>query len=211
MKVTKYQHACVVLEEQDQKLVIDPGSWTDTFGDVQNISAVVITHVHADHCNADNIAQIVAANPEVQIFGTQQVADALPDQKVVVAQHGQSIQVGPYTLAFYGGQHATIRSTMPTDQNIGVLVNGSFYYPGDSFVTPEVPVQLLALPVSAPWLKFSEAADFVAEVRPQMCLPTHNAILSETGQGLMDRLIGGVCQEMNTTYLSLKPGESTEI
>lgn len=210
MKLTKYQHACVVLEDQDQRIVIDPGGWTE-LPEVTGVVAVVITHVHADHCNPDHVAAIMAANPAVQIFGTQQVADALSDHAVTVAQPGQSVQVGPFALAFYGGQHATIRPSMPADQNIGILVNNAFYYPGDSFVAPEVPVQLLALPVSAPWLKFSEAADFVATVRPQHCFPTHNAILSDIGQSLMDRLIGGVCQEVGTAYTSLKPGEYIEV
>lgn len=210
MKLTKYQHACVVLEDQNQRLVIDPGGWTE-LPDVTGIAAIVITHVHADHCNPDHVAAIAAANPAVQIFGTQQVADALPGHQVTVVQPSQSVQVGPFALAFYGGQHATIRPSMPADQNIGILVNNAFYYPGDSFVGPEVPVQLLALPVSAPWLKFSEAADFVATVRPQHCFPTHNAILSDVGQNLMDRLIGGVCQEIGAAYTSLKPGEYIEI
>jgi len=209
MKLAKYQHACVVLEDQDQRIVIDPGGWTQ-LGEITGVTAVVITHVHADHCDPNHITAIATANPAVQIFGTQQVADALPSHQVTVAQPGQSVQAGSFSLAFYGGQHATIRPSMPADQNIGVLVNNAFYYPGDSFVAPDVPVQLLALPVSAPWLKFSEAADFVTAVHPQICFPTHNAILSDIGQGLIDRLVGGVCQEIGTTYTPLKPGESTE-
>lgn len=210
MKLTKYQHACVVLEEQGKRLVIDPGGWTQLDA-LTGVVGIVITHVHADHCDANNLAQLVTANPGVQIFGTQQVADALAGQQITVARPGQTVQVGPFAIAFYGGQHATIRPSMPADQNIGLLVNSAFYYPGDSFTTPNVPVRMLALPVSAPWLKFSEAADFLTAVQPQACFPTHNAILSEVGEGLIDRLVGGVCQEVGTTYHSLKPGESIEI
>jgi hypothetical protein len=70
---------------------------------------------------------------------------------------------------------------------------------------------MLALPVSAPWLKFSEAADFLSAVHPKACFTTHNAILSEAGQGLFDRLISVVCQELNATYMPLKPGDATEV
>ena len=209
MKLTKYQHACIVLEEQGQKLVIDPGSWTQ-LDNLAGIAAVVITHIHIDHYNSENIAAIVAANPGVQIFSTQQVADALSDQAVAVAQPGQTVQAGPFTLAFYGGQHATVRPSIPIDQNVGVLVNNVVYYPGDSFVAPEVPVQMLALPVSAPWLKLSEVADFLTAVKPHACFPTHNALLSEIGQNIADMQLGNICQEIGTTYLPLKPGESTE-
>lgn len=211
MKLTKYQHACVVLEEQGQKLIIDPGGWTENFGNIANVAAVVITHVHGDHCSPDHIAQILAANPGTPIFSTAQVADQLAGQQVTVAEPGQTAQVGPFSLAFYGGQHAPIRPGMPADQNIGVLVNNQLYYGGDSFVAPEgATVAMLALPVSAPWLKFSEVADYLTTVRPQACFATHNAILSDTGQQLLDRLVGTVCQETGCAYHTLKPGDSVE-
>lgn len=35
-------------------------------------------------------------------------------------------------------------------------------------------------------------------------------VLEEAGQGIVDRLIGNVCQEIGTTCLPLKPDESID-
>lgn len=210
MKITKYEHACVVIEDQGKKLVIDPGSWTEDFGGVENIAALVITHVHMDHFNPENIAAIVQANPEVQIYSTEEVARELAAFKVTVVTGGQDAAVEPFAMQFFGSQHAEIHPSMPRNQNIGVLVNGSFYYPGDSFTVPGVAINTLALPVSAPWLKASEMMDFFNEIKPQVCFPTHNAILSDKGQGILDNFGNKLCHASGATYYSLKPGESID-
>ncbi len=210
MKITKYEHACVVIEEQDKKLVIDPGSWTEDFGGTDNISAVVITHVHMDHFNPANVAAIVKANPNVQLYGTEEVAHELADFQINTVTGGQSVTTGPFSLQFFGGLHAEIHPSMPRNQNVGVFVNDTFYYPGDSFTAPGLPVKTLALPVSAPWLKASEMMDFFNEIKPQVCFPTHNAILSEKGQGILDNFGNKLCDASGATYYSLKPGESIE-
>jgi L-ascorbate metabolism protein UlaG (beta-lactamase superfamily) len=211
MKITKYEHACVVIEDQGKKLIIDPGSWTEDFGGTENIAAAVITHIHADHFNPTNITAIAQANPNVQIFATEEVAHELATLPIAAVSGGRTSMVAPFKLQFFGEQHAVIHESMPRNQNVGVLVNDNFYYPGDSFVAPGVPVQTLALPVSAPWLKASEMMDFFNEVKPQICFPTHNALLSDKGQALIDNNFGKkLCDQIGATYYSLEPGESIE-
>lgn len=70
MKLTKYGHACVVLEEQGKRLIIDPGELTHEFGNPQNTVAVVVTHVHFDHLNRENLQKIIEANPDVKVYTT---------------------------------------------------------------------------------------------------------------------------------------------
>jgi L-ascorbate metabolism protein UlaG (beta-lactamase superfamily) len=212
MKITKYEHACLVLEDQGKKLVIDPGGWTETFGTLENIVAVVITHQHGDHCNPAHVAAIAAANPAVQVFSTSDVAGQLTTPAVTAVAAGQTVQAGPFGLQFYGGQHAVIQPSVPPIQNIGVLVNQALYYPGDSFSVPDqATVTALALPVSAPWLKVSEVMDFFAAIKPTICFATHNALLSERGEELLDGIVGDMCAQAGTTYYSLRPGQAIEI
>lgn len=211
MHITKHQHACVVLEEAGQKIIIDPGIFTRDLSNLEHIAAVVITHVHADHFDPIQVAEIARANPGVPIYSTSEVTGQLAAPQITVVKHGDVQQLENFTLDFFGEQHALIHDSIPRNQNIGVMVNGGFYYPGDSFVLPddsEVPI--LALPVSAPWLKIAESIDFLKAIKPERCFPTHNAILSEEGQGIVDRLIGNVCQEIGTTYVPLKSGESID-
>ncbi|WP_258236639.1 hypothetical protein [Nocardioides campestrisoli] len=45
---------------------------------------------------------------------------------------------------------------------------------------------MLCAPASAPWLKLSEAVDFVREVGAPRNLAIHEAIYSEAGSGIVD-------------------------
>ena len=76
MRLTKFEHACVVLEKADAKLIIDPGSFTLPLTDVLGVAGIVITHEHADHWSPDQLDRIRKAAPGVPIYGPQGVADA---------------------------------------------------------------------------------------------------------------------------------------
>lgn len=212
MKVTKYAHACLTLEAQGQKLVIDPGSFTESFGDLTDIQAVVITHGHMDHFNPAHLAMIAEANPSAMFYAPDDVSKQLSTPQITPVGAGQTVTTGAFSLQFFGGQHALIHESIPRVSNIGVLVNDTLYYPGDSFAIPEgKAVNTLALPVSAPWLKIGEAIDFLDALKPHLCFPTHNAILSEQGMAIIDNLVGNYCAQQQIVYHSLNAGQSLEI
>lgn len=211
MKLTKYGHACVVLEEQGKKLIIDPGEFTEEFGEPDNIVAVVITHVHGDHWSAKHLQAIFAANPQAKLFAPSEAAEAAGHAAVAGMEDGQQAAAGPFTLAFFGKLHAEIHPSVPRPQNIGVLVNGTFYYPGDSFTQPGQAVAVLAVPASAPWLKISEAIDFVRAVKPKRCFRTHDGLLSERGLATTDKWLSFAVEPLQSTYSALQPGTSIEV
>ena len=213
MKITKYEHACLVLEEQGKKLVIDPGSFVQTkLNSLKDVVGIVITHVHGDHLDKDHIKEIFDNNPDIPIFATQEVADEIKDFKVTVVTGGDTGDCGPFKLRFFGGQHAIIHSSLPTNQNVGVLVNDSFYYPGDSFTIPDgAKVQTLAIPTSAPWLKMGEVIDFLLAIKPSKVFPTHNGLNSELAEGMFDSRLGTIAKDQNADYHYLAIGDSIEV
>ena len=58
MKVTKYEHATLLIERADDLLVIDPGSFL-TPPDFHGTVAVVITHEHADHWTPEQLRRVL--------------------------------------------------------------------------------------------------------------------------------------------------------
>lgn len=192
MKLTKFEHACFAVTKDSQTLIVDPGNWSTDFTTPTDVVAVVITHEHADHFDQSKLQKIAAQNPQAVVVAhetiTKQIT-VLPTKSVVA---GDSLTIGPFTLDFYGGQHATIYQDYPRVDNLGVMINKCLYYPGDSFSLPEQPVDTLALPVSAPWMKISEAMDFCKAIDANLVFPTHDAILSDTGKSLVDRLVSSV-------------------
>lgn len=200
MKLTKYEHACFVVELGGVALIVDPGDYTTDLIVPDDIVGIVVTHEHADHLGIDNITAIAAENPDVVIIGHQAVTSKLPQFRTQTVVQNEGIKIGPFELEFFGGEHATIDPSMTTIANLGVMINNRIYYPGDSFALPDRAVELLALPVSAPWMKISEAAAFANAVQPVKIFPTHDAILSETGMALVDKLIPSLTQQSGAAY-----------
>lgn len=204
MKITKYEHACFTVEHQGKLLVVDPGAYTTDLAAPENVVAIVVTHEHADHFDVAALGAIIAHNPDAVVIAhgdiTRQFGannETLPYKTVT---SGDEVKVGPFDLRFFGGEHATIHPDIPQIANLGLLINDTIFYPGDSFVDPGVQVKVLALPVAAPWLKISESIDYLLAVKPSIVFPTHDAILSKAGKGLPDTMIPPFAEKVGATF-----------
>lgn len=204
MKLTKYEHACFTVEKDGQLLIVDPGNYSSDFLAPEHVAAVVITHEHADHFDHDQLAAIIDKNPDAVIVAHPSVTHQVAVFQTKAVFPGDQVTVGPFELAFYGGDHAVIHADMPGLPNLGVMINNLLYYPGDSFALPgDQVVDTLALPAAAPWMKLSEAMDYLVAVRPRLAFPTHDAVLSPAGQDIADRLLGAVAKKHDITYQRL--------
>jgi len=211
MKLTKHGHACIVFEEQRKKLVLDPGAYTEPLEDIKDVLAVVITHAHDDHCFEAQLDRLIAANPDLMIFGPPQVCTRLSKYNTTAVYMGDHYPVGPFTLEFFGDLHAVIHPSIPVIENRAVLINDKVYYPGDSFTLPDRPVELLAVPTSAPWLKVSEVMDFVTAVKHKHSMATHNALHSDFGNALSNGRVKAITEAQGGEFHYLLPGDSLEI
>lgn len=211
MKLTKYQHACIVIEKEGTTLIVDPGTYSHDFIMPSRVDAIVITHEHPDHFDEKLVQSILTAHPKATIIAHENISGRFTNFNTIAAKTDTPYTVGSYTLQFFGGSHAPIAPSIATPPNLGVLIDNRLYYPGDSFVVPfGAQVGELALPVSAPWLKISDVMDFLAQVRPALAFPTHDAILSTEGKELVDRLLGAVAGGQGTQYKRLD-GLSVEL
>lgn len=211
MEVTKLEHACQIITEGDARLVIDPGNFTRPV-ETTGVVAVVLTHEHPDHVTPEQLAGILARNPDAVVIGPAGVAAALTGTGVPidVVTDGDHRTVGPFDLTFHGTRHNVIHSSIPVIDNTGVLVNGRLFYPGDSYTDPGVPVEVLAAPVGAPWLKVAEMMDYVTAIAPRRAYPVHEATLSEIGYGMHTGRLREVVEPDGALVL-LAPGESLSV
>lgn len=215
MRITKYEHSCLLLSIGDDNLVIDPGSFL-TPPDFTGVAGIVITHEHADHWTPEQVRRIVERNPDVRILGPQGVANAVEadedaDFDIEVVAPGDTVEVGPFKLEFFGGRHAVIHSSIPVIDNVGVLVNDELYYAGDSYAEPGVPVGTLAAPIGAPWLKIGDAMDFVLAVKPKRAFYIHDMTLSVAGKRISSTRLQWATEQGGGTYTELEPGETLDV
>jgi L-ascorbate metabolism protein UlaG (beta-lactamase superfamily) len=208
MRLTKYTHACVRLQDGDRQLVIDPGIWSEGTA-LEGVSHVLITHEHADHVDVDKLAAAQLANADLKVYAHADVAaqlEKLGDAVVTVAS-GDEFDAGGFPVRVVGGAHAEIYDGLPGCANIGFVVDG-VYHPGDSLFVPDVPVTTLLVPTSAPWLKLAEGIDFVRAVGPARAHSIHDAMLSEKGEQILDRWHD---MKGNTRYSRIPVGETVDL
>jgi L-ascorbate metabolism protein UlaG (beta-lactamase superfamily) len=211
VKLTKYTHACLVLEETGKKLVIDPGVFTTDFTPSADIVAVIVTHQHQDHLDPKQLTAILQKNPSAKIFTPGDISEQFSHPNVQVVTDGSSEQIGPFGLRFFGTQHHLIHATLPVPLNTGVLVNEQVFYPGDAFTKPDVPVQVLAIPANAPWASVAESIDYLLALKPAKVLPTHNGLLSEAGHLVYNGALQHGCGLSGSSFEYLKPGQSLDV
>lgn len=214
MKLTKYEHSCVVLEKDNQSLVIDVGPLTESYVVPGNCVGIVVTHEHFDHLDQEKLKATLAKNPDAKVFVNADIEALLEDEPkaaVVVIASGQSQTVGGFSLQFVGGRHEAIRPEVPQPVNTGVIVDELFYHPGDQYFVPEQSFTWLGLPLNAPWAKVSETTEFVKQAKAQHILPIHDGLLNEWGINTYESHVKAVCGLVGTEYHPIKTGESIEL
>ncbi|KAA1419867.1 MBL fold metallo-hydrolase [Mumia zhuanghuii] len=184
MQITRFGHAALLVEHEDQRVLIDPGSFSrdETFS-LTDLDAIIVTHQHADHVDPNRIGALVAANPRARLLAEPQTATALEQ---FGAWHetasGMTVDLGALSVTGVGSRHAVIHPDMPGIGNVGVLVEAGgtrLFHPGDSYESVPDNVDVLAVPLSAPWAKVSETVDFVRAVAPRVVLPIHDCTISD--------------------------------
>lgn len=210
MRITKHSHACIRFDDGDRRLVVDPGVWSDGRAALSDVDDILITHEHVDHVDVEALTAYAASRSSLRVHAPASVAAMLADlgDAVVTVAPGDSFVAGGFEVAVVGGLHAEIYDGLPGCANVGFVVDGSVYHPGDALHVPEQPVSTLLVPVSGPWLKLSEAIDFVRAVAPERAYPIHDALFSPEGIGLVDRWMG---MKSETAYERIANGASVDV
>jgi L-ascorbate metabolism protein UlaG (beta-lactamase superfamily) len=213
MRLTKYTHACIRLEKGDATLVIDPGVFSESATALDGADAVLITHEHPDHIDAPALIKAANANEALHIWAPAGVASTLAElgERVTTVNAGETFDAAGFGVRTFGGLHALIHPLVGTlVANVAYLVDDAVYHPGDSFTVPPVPVEVLLIPIHAPWSKIGEVIDFAAAVRAPRAFQIHDALLNETGSGMVDAMLTRTAATYGTTYKRLAAGETVE-
>jgi L-ascorbate metabolism protein UlaG (beta-lactamase superfamily) len=191
MRLTKFGHSCLLVEEGGARVLLDPGSFSEGFETLEGLTAVCLTHQHVDHLDPERVQPLLDRNPGVRVVSDEGSAEALGEAgaDVEVVHDGDELALGGLALRVVGRDHAAVHPEVPVVPNVGYLVGGRLFHPGDALTMPGEPVEVLAVPAGAPWLKLADAVDYLRKVGPRVAVPVHEKVLSEVGISSHYRLL----------------------
>ena len=192
MQLTHFGHSCLLASFRNETggvetVLFDPGTFAHGFEGITGLSAILITHQHPDHADVERLPALVDANPQAALYADPMTAAQLGGAWRTV-NVGDAFNVGHLSIRGVGGKHAVIHPEIPIIDNISYLVGDEGHparlmHPGDALFAPGEPVEVLATPTAAPWMKVSEAVDYLRAVAPTHAVPIHQAVVAKEARG----------------------------
>lgn len=209
MKITKLGHCCLLIETKDKRILTDPGSYTvEAHSKLKNIDFILFTHEHQDHFHLESLKTVLENNPEAVVYCNNSVNELLDNQgiKNKIIKNGDKILLGEISVAGIGEKHAQMHKDIPLSDNVGFFIDEKLWYPGDAFTNPEREVEILALPVSGPWMKIGEALDYAILIKPKIAFPVHDG----TRFGSSHRFPSQILPNYGIKFVPMVEGDNKE-
>ncbi|RFZ95086.1 MBL fold metallo-hydrolase [Mucilaginibacter conchicola] len=186
MKISKFLHSCLVFEDKGYKLLFDPGKFTFAEGrvkpdDFTDVHAIIITHIHPDHLDTENLKKIVELS-NAPVYTNDEVGEALAKEGLSYQSLKEgTFELGPFKLQAFPVQHEPLLDN-PIPQMTGFIINDKVLHPVDSMETrlTEFPdIEVLIMVTMAPFANELRIAGFADRVRPKQILPVHDGYAKE--------------------------------
>lgn len=219
MEITHLGHACLLVEVAGQRVLIDPGTFSDLDG-LHDLTAVIVTHQHPDHWDPHRAPRLLAENPGAQVLVEPQTAELMAREghgrRAERLGSGAVVELGALRLSAVGDRHAVIHPYVERIDNRGVVLAAdgepTLFHPGDALDADPGPVDLLAVPVNAPWGKVAETVEFVRRVAPGLgVIPIHDGLLNDTGRAMYLKHVQGFGAEGGVEVLDLRGAGPTSV
>lgn len=209
MLLTHFGHSCLLAEFHNTRVLFDPGTMAHGFEGITGLSAILLTHQHPDHVDVARLPSLLEGNPDAALYADPQTTAQLGDPCRAV-HVGDELPIGELTVRAVGGRHAVIHPEIPVIENISYLVGDEGHaarlmHPGDALFVPDEPVDVLAAPAAAPWMRIAEAVDYLRAVAPERAVPIHQGIIAPDARGIYY----GRLTEMTSADFQVLPEESS--
>jgi L-ascorbate metabolism protein UlaG (beta-lactamase superfamily) len=205
MKVTRYFQSCLLIEDGDTRILIDPsGQEASRVGEFGKLDAVLYTHEHSDHFDPE-LAKKFVEEAVAPVYANASTAKLIEASKTVV-ENNQEFKVGGMAIKAIELPHCLFPDGSEGPQNTGYLINAKFFDPGDGKELDGLSVDALALPINGPDISLKDAYDFAMQVQAKQVVPVHYDYL-----GGNPDFIDMFLSKKGVKTHALKVGESTEL
>ena len=212
MKITKFGHCCLLIEENGLRILTDPGNLSIKQDSVKDIDIILITHEHADHFHIPSLKNVLENNSKAKVITNISVSKLIEKEDLSISflamENGQKEYFGRVILEAIEGKHEEIYKDFGQVQNTGFFINNKLFYPGDSFKEINRPVEILALPVAGPWCKILDAVNYALKVKPKIAFPVHDGALKVKGGN--HKVPETFLTKNNIKFVIIEEGKSAE-
>ncbi len=190
MKVTRYFQSCLLVEEGKARILIDPsGQENDRLGEFGKLDAVLYTHEHSDHFDAE-MAQTFVEQGLAPVYANASTAKLIKASKTVV-KDGQEFNINGVRVKSIELPHCLMWDGSQGPQNTGYLINGKLFHPGDGVNLTGLKVNGVALPINGPDVSLKDAFAFAKQLSAENVVPIHYdylggkpEVFASIGQGM---------------------------
>lgn len=208
MQISKHLHSCLLVKDQNQTILIDPGNFTYAahaldLNNLNQLDYILITHEHADHFHLPLIKDLLHKFPNVKIISNPSVVTILQTENITASSEGNEV-IEMETLT-----HEKLWDKEPP-QNTIFKIFRKLTHPGDSlhFTTSS---DILALPLTAPWGSTTEAVKKALEINPKVIIPIHDFMWKDEIRVAMYERLTDFFKTRGIEFKGLKTGETVEV
>lgn len=173
----------MLIKKGNLTILTDPGTWTTAQNELTGINLILITHEHQDHLHIESVKKILTNNPTAIIITNRGVGEILKKEGIgyELLEDGGTNTIQNVKLEGHGDTHGLVHPDIPNVVNTGYFIGERFYYPGDAFAQPKSSPEILALPVSGPWVYMRDCIEFARALKPKTAFPVHDGFLAFGG------------------------------
>lgn len=208
MKITKFVHSCLLVEEKDTVILIDPGNYTfeEKALDISKIAKLdylLVTHEHQDHMHIPFIKQIVQKFPTVNIISANSVANILKKGNISVQTTRNEF------ISIEQVPHEKLMDSEPPE-NVLFKIFNKLTHPGDSLHF-KLSTPILALPIQAPWGSMIDAISLAVSLKPEIVIPIHDWHWKDQARKNFYKRIGEHFKKLGIEFKGVETGEIIEL
>jgi L-ascorbate metabolism protein UlaG (beta-lactamase superfamily) len=172
MKVTRYFQSCLLIEEGNARVLIDPsGQEKDRLGDFGKLDAVIYTHEHSDHFDA-SMAKDFVEQGVAPVYANASTAKLIKASKTEV-KNGKEYDINGLKVKAIDLPHCLMVDGSEGPQNTGYLINSRLFHSVDGVNLSGLSVEILAAPITGPDVSFKDAFTFGKQVSAKTFIPIH--------------------------------------
>jgi L-ascorbate metabolism protein UlaG (beta-lactamase superfamily) len=210
MKITKFPQSCIVIENNNQRLIIDPGSLVSPKFKAESllpIDAILITHEHQDHADPLLIESLLN-NKKVPVIANDSAQAVLGDLVTKIVKDNEIFEIGSFRITCRELPHVDMIDGSKGPKNTGYIVNDIFFHPGDGIEISNLQVNSAAVPIAGPDISPKDIFGFIKEIGARTVIPIHYDYFKADPVFYEDMFKN---RGLETKFVILNNGQSCEI